>query len=56
MAPDLRRRVDANRAARLAMEDAAKQQAVAQVSSFCLLCVTALSTTTFFPADKVLRP
>ena len=33
MAPDLRRKVDANRALRLARENAAKQQLDAQVSS-----------------------
>ncbi|KAI0928346.1 hypothetical protein AcW1_005620 [Taiwanofungus camphoratus] len=32
MSPDLRRKVDANRAARLAMENATKQQTDAQLS------------------------
>ncbi|KAH9952196.1 hypothetical protein B0H21DRAFT_716136 [Amylocystis lapponica] len=32
MAPDLRRKVDANRAARLAMEDATKRQVTAQLN------------------------
>lgn len=33
MAPDLRRKVDANRAARLAREEASKRQADAQVGN-----------------------
>ena len=39
MAPDLRRKVDANRAARVAQERALTQQIEAQVSTFqCALC------------------